>query len=51
MAWSALPSFNLGKWGDFLWPVASLVYLVVLATFFSYFAQPIPANPSIEGGQ
>ena len=51
MAWSALPSFNLGRWGLFLWPVASLLYLAVLAILFSYFARPIPANPSIEGDQ
>jgi hypothetical protein len=51
MAWSALPSFNLGKWAFFLWPVAGLFYLAVLAILFSYCARPIPANPSIEGDQ
>jgi len=51
MAWSALPSFNLGRWTFFLWPVAVLLYLVALASLFSYFARPIPANPSIEDDQ
>ena len=51
MAWSALQSFNLGGWSYFLWPVAGLSYLAMLAILFSYFAQPIPANPSIEGEQ
>jgi len=49
MAWSALPSLNLGKWAFFLWPVAGFAYLAALAVLFSYFARPIPANPSIEG--
>ena len=51
MAWSALPSFNLGSWGFFLWPVAGLLYLAALASLFSYLARPIPANPSIEDDQ
>jgi len=51
MAWSALPSLNLGSWTFLLWPVAGLLYLAALATLFSYFARPIPANPSIEDGQ
>jgi uncharacterized membrane protein (DUF4010 family) len=50
MAWPALPSLNLGSWAPF-WPVAILVYLVALASLFSYFARPMPANPSIEGDQ
>ena len=49
MAWSALPSLNLGGWTFFLWPIAILFYLVALAILFSYLARPIPANPSIEG--
>jgi len=49
MAWSALPSFNLGRWAFLLWPVTVLFYLAALAILFSYFARPIPANPSIEG--
>jgi hypothetical protein len=49
MAYSALPSLNLGGWGFLVWPVAILLYWAMLATAFSYFAQPIPANPSIEG--
>lgn len=51
MAWSALPSFNLGDWAFFLWPVAGVCYLVALAILFSYFARPIPANPSMEDDQ
>jgi hypothetical protein len=51
MAWSALPSLNLGSWTFLLWPVAGLLYLAALAGLFSYFARPIPANPSIEDDQ
>ena len=49
MAYPALPSFNLGRWALFVWPVAILLYWATLAALFSYFARPMPANPSIEG--
>jgi len=49
MAWAALPSLNLGGWIFLAWPLAVLLYWAALAIVFSYFARPMPANPSIEG--
>ena len=49
MAQPLLPSFNLGIWAFPLWAFATILYLLVLAALFSYYARPMVANPPIEG--
>ena len=56
--WSTLPlmaqplliTFHVGHWAFSLWTLGSIVYLIGLAVFFSYYARPFVADPPIEGG-